>query len=154
RLDGLFDGRLDVVTMSEVDIDVVHAQSFQAVVDRLHDVLARQAAISDHVGHRPVHLARYDDVVARNVEVCERLTDHDLGLAARVDIGVVEEVDAKFDGASEYVVNRLLLLDGLAVRGPGSQADGADLQAAVAQSSVLHDASWRDGTAPARSVSP
>ena len=74
-----------------VEVDPVGAEAAQAGFALLDDPAARVAELVRAVAHRAVHLGREHDLVAA---AFERLADDLLGLAARVDVGGVDEVDA------------------------------------------------------------
>jgi hypothetical protein len=76
-----------------VEVDVVGLQAGQRAVDRLHDVLARQAGVvlAARAG-RPVDLG--EDLQALAPLALERLAEHGLGLGVGVDVGGVEGADA------------------------------------------------------------
>ena len=74
-------------------------QAPQAVLDLPDDPAARVAALVRVVAHRAVDLRREHDVVAPAAG--ERLADDLLRLAARVDVGGVDEVDAGVERAMD-----------------------------------------------------
>ena len=80
-----------------VQVDPVGAEPAQAVLDFAHDPAARVAELVRVVAHRAVHLGREHDVVAPAAG--SALPDDLLGLAARVDVGGVDEVDARVERA-------------------------------------------------------
>ena len=79
-----------------VQVDPVGLRRRRLSSHLLHDPAARVAARFGSVAHRAVHLGREDDVVAA---ARERLADDLLRLAARVDVGGVDEVDAGVERA-------------------------------------------------------
>ncbi|HEY5294483.1 MAG TPA: hypothetical protein VIJ70_03310 [Gaiellaceae bacterium] len=117
--------------MDLVEVDPVGLQAAQAVLDLLHDPAARVPAhVRISVVHRAVHLGREHDGVAAPFE---GLADDLLRLAARVDVGRVDEVDACVERAVDDR-DRLVVV-GVA---PGAehhraQAERADLDAGAAQ---------------------
>ena len=88
------DGRVRAVHL--VEVDPVGAQAPQRALDLADDPAARDAALVGVVAHRSPELRGQDDVVAAALE---RLADDLLGLAGRVDVGGVDEVDAGIEGA-------------------------------------------------------
>ena len=83
---GVVGGAVDLV-----EVDPVGLQAPQRVLDLADDPAAGVAALVGVVAHRAVDLRGEDDVVAPPAG--ERLADDLLGLAARVDVGGVDEVD-------------------------------------------------------------
>ena len=69
----------------------------------------------------------------------QRLPQRRFGLAVRVDICGVEEVDAKIEGAVDDFARSISIELG-AEGQPGTQSYFAHLQAAAAESSILHGA--------------
>ena len=53
RLQRLLDRRRRVEAVDLVEVDIVHAEPAERIVDRVHDVLARQAALVGVLAHRP-----------------------------------------------------------------------------------------------------
>ena len=77
RLHGLFERRLVVVAVCLVQVDVVGPEPAQRPVDRLHDVLAGQAAVVRARGRWPVHLG--EDLERLPALALERLAENRLG---------------------------------------------------------------------------
>ena len=86
----------------------------------------------------PEELGRDHVVQARPLQRLERLAHHDLALAAGVDLGVVEEVDAARPTRRPASRVAAAGVDLVVVRDPGAERQLADLQAAAAETSVLH----------------
>ena len=101
RLDGLLDGGLGVEAVDLVEVHVIGPQPPQAVVDGVHDVLARQAALVGVVAHRAEHLGGDRHAVARRPEILERAAQDFFAHAQRIDIRRVEEIDAQLEGAPD-----------------------------------------------------
>ena len=81
--------------MAEQQIDELEAETFQRAVDRMQQVLAVQGVLHvDLVVEAPEHLRRDDVTVACPSQLGDRAAHDPFGLAARVGLGVVEEVDA------------------------------------------------------------
>jgi hypothetical protein len=79
------------------EIDIVHAETAERLVDLVEDVLARQpAVIGPSVAHPEAHLGRHHDLVAPCIGL-ERLAGDFLGIAEIVMIGGVEEIDPALD---------------------------------------------------------
>ena len=112
-----------------VEVDPVGAEAAQAVLDLADDPAPRVAELVGVVAHRAVDLGREDHVVA--AAAGERLADDLLGLAARVDVGGVDEVDPRVERAVDDR-DRLVVV-GLApgAEHHGAEAERADLDAGV-----------------------
>src|SRR5581483_10714520 len=118
-----------------VEVDPVCPESPQRRLALADDPAARVAALVRVVAHRPVHLRRENDLVAAPAK---RLADDLLGLAARVHIRGVDEVDARVERALDDP-DRLVAI-GVA---PGTEhhraeAEPADPDAGPAERAVLH----------------
>ena len=92
----LVDVGVRVGAVDLVEVDVVGAQAAQAVLDLADDPAARVAAHVRVVAHRRVDLGGQHHVVA---PAGQRLADDLLGLAGRVDVGGVDEVDPRVERA-------------------------------------------------------
>ncbi len=86
----LFQRRLHIDVMDVVNVDVIHLQTAQAVLDGLHDVDPRHARIVDAFAHRVEEFGRHNGVAAAALE---RLAQHNLGFAIAIGVGGIEEVD-------------------------------------------------------------
>ena len=82
--------------MDLVQVDPVCAKPAQARIALPHEPTTCVATLVDVVPHRPVGLRRQHDPVT---PILESLADDLLGLAPRVDIGGVDEVDPRIEGA-------------------------------------------------------
>ena len=136
RLQGLLHrgGRVEAVAV--VQVDVVHAEVLQAPLAVSQDVLAGQAMLVRTGAGREEHLAGDHDLVAR--VLLEHAAEEDLGVAAGVGVGAVEEVDAGLPCLA-YDLRRVL--HGRRVLEPGhpaAQRDLADLDAGLADVTILH----------------
>ena len=136
RAERLVDVGVGLGAVDLVEVDPVGAEPAQAVLDLAHDPAARVAELVRVVAHRAVDLRGEHDVVAPAAG--QRLADDLLGLAARVDVGGVDEVDAGVERAVDDA-DRLVVV-GVA---PGAEhhraeAERADLHAGAAERAVLH----------------
>jgi hypothetical protein len=148
RLHRLLDRRARVPPVDLVEVDVVGAQAAQAGVDLEHDGLARQPAPVGPLAHHAVHLGGQHHFFTPG-EVVQRPPDDLLAGAVGVDVGGVEEVDARFDAALDERP-ALLLVErpgvGAAVGNAvahAAEADGRDVEAGGAELDVLHAATLR-----------
>ena len=111
RPDGLLNRRVAIGSMAVQQVDVVELQTLERGFRALNQVLAGQAAVVDRVvaeGAAPVDLGRDDQVVALPAEFFDGVAHHDLGLAACVGLGAVEEVDARVVGRFHAVEGDLV----------------------------------------------
>ena len=69
----------------------------EAGFDSVHDVPARSAYVVAALSHAAKNLGGDDHVFAGDLQVLQRLAEHLLALAFRINIGRVEEVDAGVD---------------------------------------------------------
>ena len=58
-----------IEAMDLIQVDVIGTQPLQAVVDRMHDVLAGQPPVVRVISHRHVDLRRHNDAIAARPEV-------------------------------------------------------------------------------------
>ena len=114
--------------MAEQQIDELEAETFQRAVDRMQQVLAVQGVLHvDLVVEAPEHLRRDDVTVACPSQLGDRAAHDPFGLAARVGLGVVEEVDAGVVSRG-HALAREILAQLIAVSDPGAEGQLADLQ--------------------------
>ena len=85
-----------------VQVDVIGAESAQAVLDLTHDPLPR-APLVRVFAHRHAELGGNDEVIPVSLD---GPGDDFLGLAAGVDVGGVGDVDARVDNLARIVVAR------------------------------------------------
>ena len=128
-----------------VQVDVIGLQPTQARLAGAPDVVGGQPAVVGAESHRLVHLCGQNDVVAVPAAVQPSadglLRDavsllHVRGLRAAVDVGGVEEVDARIDGGvhdreTGRFVHRVAEVH-------GAETDPADQQTGTAQVPVGH----------------
>ena len=94
RAHGLLDRRGRIEAVDLVEVDVVELQPLQAGLDPVHDVAARGAARVRARAGLVEDLGRDDHVLARHLEILQRLAGDLLRHAPGVHIGGVDEVDA------------------------------------------------------------
>ena len=134
-LQGLLERGLVVEPVGLEQVDVVGLQSLERCVQRLHDVLARQAAVVGVRAGRPVDLGEDLDGVARHP--LEGPAEHRLRLPQRVDVCGVERGDPHVEGGLHARPSGLLL--NLApVRDPVAVREGGDEHARAAEVAVVH----------------
>ena len=133
---GVVDVRVLFGTVDLVEVDPVGAQPAQAVLDLLDDPAARVAELVGIVAHLAVDLGGQDRVVTPAPG--EGLAHDLLGLAARVDVGGVDEVDARVEGPVDDVDRLVVVALAPGAEHHRAEAEGADLHAGAAEVSVLH----------------
>ena len=90
RFERLLDRRVVVETMDLIEIDIIHAEPAQAVVDLGEDRLARQPGAIGAGTHPTVDLGGYDDLVAAR-EILGRAAEDFLAVAQRIAVRGVEK---------------------------------------------------------------
>ena len=141
RLERLLHRRQRIEAVDLVEVDVVRAEAPQRGVDRLHDVLARQALGVGARSHRPMHLGRDHHLRSLGVFL-ERAADDLLARALRIDVGGVEEIDALLErlaneGARGLFLEHPFAPFGRAV-GHAAETDLRHLHARLAKLHGLH----------------
>ena len=98
----LFHRRQNVPTVDLIEIDIVHAESSQTMLYRREDVLARQADViqvicagSGPLAHCAADLRGDNDFVARDAGVFQSLAENRFRLSVRIDVGCIEEINAR-----------------------------------------------------------
>ncbi len=133
----VFDRHVGVHAVLVVEVDRVHAQSLQRAFGDLLDVVGPAVQDLLPVGTHLEPEFRGDDDLA--AERLQRLAD-DLLVDGAVNLRRIEECDASFGGCA-YERDRLLRVGRGAVAVTETHravADGRDVQAAVAESALLH----------------
>jgi len=95
-LERVFERRVGVVVVEVEDVDAIRVQAAQAGLDGSHEVKARGAPIGRRLAGGEVRLGGDHQLVA---VAFDELAQDALGLAARVDVRRVEEVDARVAAA-------------------------------------------------------
>ena len=99
RFDCLFDGSVVIEPVDLVEVHVIGAEAAQAVVDGVHDVLARKSPLVGIVAHRIEYFGGDDDAVARAAEIFQSAAQYLFAYADRIHVRGIEEIDAKFQRA-------------------------------------------------------
>ena len=113
-------------------------------VDLVQDRLAGQAGAVRSRPHPAVHLGGEHDLLAAG-EVAQRAAGDLLAAAAGVDVGGVEEVDARLEGVPDERPGRVLVEDplvaaaGRVAPAHAAQGDGRDVESGGAELRVAHD---------------
>ena len=121
--------------MRLVQVDVVGAEAAQAVLDLLHDPPPRGPSLVGVVTHGCHELGSQHHTVA---PALEGLADDLLGLAERVHVGGVDEVDARVDGGVDDA--DAVVVVGVAPRAEhhGAEAVAADLDPGRPECRAVH----------------
>jgi hypothetical protein len=82
-----------------VEVDPIGGQPPQRVLDLGDDPASRDASAIGVLAHRAIDLRGQHDVVAAGGRGPNRLAEDLLGLAGRVDVSGVDEVDARVERA-------------------------------------------------------
>jgi len=91
------------------EIDILHVEPRERLVDLVEYVLARQAAIiGPTVAHAQTDLGRHNDLVTLGI-LFQRLAGDRLGIPVIVVVRRVEEVDALFHRHAEEGLRSLLI---------------------------------------------
>ena len=159
----LFERRDGVEAMDLVEIDMIEAKSFQAGADLIHDVSAREANGVRPRPHPCAHLGRDDDVLALDAKVAQSLADLNLRLAFGIDVGRIDEIDARFERPSDELGGGVLIerpniaphsAGAAAMKRHGAKANFRDILARTAKRSIAHETSIPFWKAPRRWRSP
>ena len=135
---GLLDRRVGVGAMAVDEIDVVELQARKRSVDGLHQILAVEGVLFvGAIGEPPEELGRNDVRCTTPAELLEHVAHDVLGLSLGVDLGVIEEVDARIIGGS-HAFARGIVTELRAVADPRAEGELAQLQARRAQPAVIH----------------
>ena len=146
RAHRLLDRRQIVLAVDLVEVDIVGAEPLQALLYRIHDMAARRAAIVRTGAGCAGALGGQHDIGALAPGVLHRLAGDLLGEALRVDVGGVDEVDARIQRPGNDGVG--VGLPDLADIGPdagtgtakghGTEADFGDEQARPPKGLITH----------------
>ena len=95
RFQGFFHRRGRVKTTDLVKVNIIGLQALQTGLALVHDVHPGGTAGIRACAHRAEHLGGYHDVFALDAQIFQRLANNALTGATAVDIGGVNEVDAR-----------------------------------------------------------
>jgi hypothetical protein len=109
RAHRFFDRRGRIEAVNLVQVDVIELQALEARLDAVHDVVARGTARVGGFRRRAEHLGGNHHLVTRHLQVFKREAGDLLGQALRVDIGGVDEIDARIDRAANETLGIGLL---------------------------------------------
>lgn len=136
-LDDLLHRGADVRPVGQDDIHIRLLQPLQRALEALDDVLPAQAAgVGLLAAGAEEDLGAQHVLVARPVELLERVAHLHLALSVGVDLGGVEEVDAVVPGGLHALLDDRAVLRA-AVGEPAAQREDGDLQAAGAEVAEL-----------------
>ena len=141
-VEGFFDGGKGVEGVHMVDVDVVGAETFEAGVAGLKDVLARGAEVVGGVAQREKGFRGDEELVALAVD---GFAEDLFGKAVGVAVGSVEEIDAGVEAEVDHAAGFVGLgrAPGFeefvaAAEGCGAEAEGGDFESGAAEESVFH----------------
>src|SRR6185312_3343095 len=129
-------GRRVLGAVDLVEVDPVGVQALQRRLDLADDPAAGVAELVGVVAHRPVDLGGEDDVVAPPSG--QRLCDDRLGLAARVDVSGIDEVDARVERAVDDADAVVVVLVAPVAEHHRAEAERAHGNAGAPESAVVH----------------
>jgi hypothetical protein len=145
RAQGFVERRDQVGAVDLVEVDVIGPEAFQARFDCIQDMDPRQA---DGIGagpHPAAYLGGDDHIAARDAEVLDGAPQNSLGLAFRIDIGGVDEINAGIDRKAQKLICGSLveLADdrpqlASAAEGHRAKANFGNEQAGAAELLVFH----------------
>src|SRR3546814_3513673 len=93
--------------MELIEIDIIGLQSIQALVDRIHDMPARRAAVVRAGAHRSMNLGGDHHVLTLDAEILESLAEQLFRLTRRIDVGGINEIYAGGECPLDDPVNPL-----------------------------------------------
>src|SRR5580704_17545175 len=148
RFEGFFDRSFVIPAMGLVEVDVVGLQAAEALVEFMEDGFARETAAVGFIAHDAVDLGGDDDGFAAGVGL-EEVAQNDFAVAARIDIGCIEEVDAEVEGLAQegpafFLVHGPVMTAANGFAGSGraighaAQADAGNLESGFAEIDVVH----------------
>ena len=136
RAERLVDVGVGLGAVDLVEVDPVRLEAPQAVLDRARDPAARVAELVRIVAHLAVELGGQHDVVA--LAARQGLADDLLGLAARVDVGGVDEVDPGVERGVDDPDRLVVVGVAPGAEHHGAEAEWADLDSGAAECAVFH----------------
>jgi hypothetical protein len=143
---GFLDRCFAVEAVDLVEIHIVEAEALQAVVDGVHDVLARKTPLVGILAHRVVHLRRNDNLLPRDAQFLQGPSRHHLACAVRVYVRGIEEIDAHLQRALEERFRRVVVEYPVApfrrAVAHAAQADARYLEAGTAEIHIFHCGSF------------
>src|SRR5258708_793479 len=94
--------------MDLVEIDMVGLQAAQASLNAVHDVAAGSPDVIAPRADAAVDLGRDHDMLARDFEVLQRLSEDLFALTLRVNICGIEEIDPALDRCLDQLIGSRL----------------------------------------------
>src|SRR5271166_649371 len=143
RFERFFDWRVMIETVDLIEVDIIHAEPTQAVVDLGRDPLARQAGAIGAGTHPAIDLGGNDNLFAAR-EILDSAAEDFFAAAKRIAVRSVEEVDPSF----ERLLDKRAAL--LLAQAPGviaavaaaiahaTEADARDIEACAAELGIFH----------------
>src|SRR5690348_14206292 len=128
--------------MDLVQINIIHAEPPQAVINRVQDMLAREPLLVGIVSQRKENFSSDDHTVSRWPKVLERASQDLLANAQRVHVCSVEKIDAQLqralDERAAFIFFQYPLTPLLCAVRHAAEADARDFCAGGTQVGVLH----------------
>jgi hypothetical protein len=132
-----------VETVDLIEVDIIHAEPTQAVVDLGENRLARQPSAIGAGTHPAIDLGSDDDLVAAR-EILDRAAEDFLAVAERIAVRGVEEIDACFERLLDERPALLLgeapgmIAEITATVAHAAEANARDIEAGAAELGVFH----------------
>ena len=131
--EGLLDRGFGVGPVDLVEVYVVGVEASEAVFHGVENVVAGSASAVGVVVHGHNELGGYNQAVATTLDP---ISDHLLGLSEVIDVGGVDEVDAKVESLVKDSEGARLIIAAPEVVGP--EADDGHFHSRISQDAVLH----------------
>jgi hypothetical protein len=143
RFEHLLDRRVAVETMDLIEVDIIHTEPTQAVVDLGEDRFARKPGAIGARTHPAVHLGGDDNLVSAR-EILDRAAEDFFTVAERIAVCGVEEIDARFERLlNEWPALLLREAPGMipkiaATIAHATEADARNVKASAAELGIFH----------------
>src|SRR5205823_4415565 len=139
----LLDRRVVVETVDLIEVDIIHAEPTQAVVDLGEDRFTRQPGAIGAGTHPAIDFGGDDDLVAAR-EILDRAAEDFLAVAERIAVRRVEEIDARFERLLDEGPALLLgeapgmIAEIAAAVAHAAEANARDIEAGAAELDIFH----------------
>src|SRR5260370_8226991 len=131
--------------MDRVEIDMVSLQAAQTSLNAVHDVAARGPDVIAPRADAAVDFGRDHDMLPRDLEVLQRLSEDLFALTLRINIRGIKEVDPALNRCRNQLIGSRLAngSDGFehssaVPEGHGSEAQFRDHETRIAEGCVFH----------------
>ena len=92
-----------VPAVNDIEVHIVHSQTFQALVDLMHDRLAGKSALVGAIRRSEEDLGGNGDFIPLRI-LLQGMAQVSLRIPVRLDIGRVEEVDSQVKGGFDHLL--------------------------------------------------